>query len=128
MLEKPFNKDIIENLLHNFRLTKYETDVYLTLLMHGPQNYKGLLKLSGVPLGKIYYIINSLDLKGWVKSIDEKPRIFYTVNPEEPIKNHLIEIKKQINNLEESSQQIMPQLQNLYDHSHKSLFNNRVRS
>ena len=108
----------IENFLRNFKLGKYETEAYLTLLKHGPQDYKGLTESSGVPYGKIYYTLNVLAKKGWVGNLDQRPRIFYAVDPEKPLKNHLGRIKKQVNNLEESFHRMIPQLKTLYKQSH----------
>ena len=39
---EPSTDDEIENILNNLGLCKYEARAYLTLLKHGPQNYKGL--------------------------------------------------------------------------------------
>ena len=116
-MANPFSEDEIKNFLRNLKLTKYELDVYLTLLQHGPANYKEITKLSGVPYGKIYYTLKSLAKKGWIKSINGRPRIFYSADPQKPLQNYLVRIRKQMNDLEELFQQMIPQLQTLYKKS-----------
>lgn len=118
-------EDEVENLLHNLRLGLYETRAYLTLLNHGPQNYKGLIKLSDVPYGRIYCTMRSLAKKGWVKTRDKRPRIFYAVDPETPLRNYLMEMKEQVASLEKAIIRVSPKLKTLYNqfHSQNETFN-----
>ena len=115
MMVKPFSEGEIRNFLRSLKLCKYETEAYLTLLKYGPQDYKGLTELSGVPYGKIYCTLNVLAIKEWVGNLDQRPRIFYALDPEKPLKNHLVRMKKQVNDFEESFQRIIPQLKALYN-------------
>ena len=108
------NEDETKNILRSLKLGKYETKVYITLLKHGPQDYKELIKRSGVPYGKIYYTLNGLTKKGWVDNRGQKPKIFYAVDPEGPLITHLIRIKEEMNDIERSVLRIMPQLKTLY--------------
>ena len=117
MMDKPYSNDEIKNFLHTLKLTKYETEVYLAILKHGPQNYKEITKRSGVPYGKIYYTLKTLSKKGWIKSLNTRPRIFHAADPREPLKNHLVQIKEQIHDLEELFQRMIPQFQTLYHRS-----------
>ena len=116
-MTQPLNEDDIKNILHSLKLGKYETEVYLTLLKHGPQDYKALIKRSSVPYGKIYYTLNDLTKKGWVENREHKPKIFYAVDPEGPLINHLIRIKKEMNEIERSVLRIMPQLKTGYNNT-----------
>jgi len=117
----PFSEDEAENFLQSLKLCKYEAGVYLTLLKKGPQDYKGLVELSEVPYGKVYSTCNSLAEKGWIGEIDQRPKIFYAVDPETPLKEHLMRVKKRVNELEESLKRLTPQLKTLYDQSHRRL-------
>jgi len=114
---QPLSEEEIKDSLHSLKLSKYETKVYLTLLKHGPQDYKGLIKRSGVPYGKIYYTLNSLTKKGWVENLDRKPKIFYAEDPEGPLIDCLSRIKKEMNDLERLILRITPQLKTLYNNS-----------
>ena len=111
------NEDETKNILYRLKLGKYETKVYLTLLKHGPQDYKELIKRSGVPYGKIYYTLKGLNKKGWVDNLGQKPNIFYAVDPEGPLINHLIRIKEEMNDIERSVLRIMPQLKTAYNNT-----------
>ncbi len=111
------NDDETKNILRSLKLGKYETEVYLTLLKYGPQDYKELINRSGVPYGKIYYTLNDLAKKGWVENRDQKPKIFYAVDPEGPLINHLLRIKKEMNDIERSVLQVMLQLKTLYNNT-----------
>jgi sugar-specific transcriptional regulator TrmB len=119
-MAQPFSEEEIVNFLYGLRLGKYETEAYLTLIKHGPQNYKGLDELCSVPYGKIYYTLKTLDNKGWVKTVNRRPKIFYAVDPEIPLTNELNRIRNMVNELEESFQRIAPQLKTLYILSHKT--------
>lgn len=112
--------DEIKDTLRRLKLGKYEMEVYLTLLKHGPQDYKELIKRSGVPYGKIYYTLNGLTKKGWVKNRDQKPKIFYAADPEGPLIHHLLRIKKEMNTIERSILRITLQLKTLYNNNNKA--------
>jgi len=115
---EPSPDDEIENLLNNLGLCKYEARAYLTLLKHGPQNYKGLTELSGIPYGRIYCTMKSLTKKGWIKTLDQRPKIFYAVDPETPLRKHLMEVREQVANLEKAILRVSPKLKTLYNQSH----------
>jgi len=107
----------IEDLLHDLGLCKYERKAYLTLLKHGPQNYKSLSDLSDVPYGKIYSVMERLAEKGWTKSLNQRPKIFYATDPEEHMYNRLLEMKKEMASLENTIQRVSAKLKGLYHHS-----------
>jgi sugar-specific transcriptional regulator TrmB len=109
-MSKPLREDEVRNFLYDLELTKYETEVYLAILKYGPQNYKEIIKRSGVPYGKIYYTLTSLAKKGWIQSSNKRPRIFHVTDPEEVLQNHLARIQKQIHEVEELFRKVIPQL------------------
>jgi sugar-specific transcriptional regulator TrmB len=119
-MTKPSTDDEITNFLYNLKLRKYEVEAYLTLLKHGPQNYKGLIELSSVPYGKIYATLNILDRKGWVTTLNLKPKIFSAVDPEVPLRDGINTIRNWVTALEEAFRRINPQLKTLYDQSRKT--------
>lgn len=103
----------VKTFLQKIGLRKYEIQAYLTLIKHGPQEYTGLIKLSGVPYGKIYATLDILAQKGWVNASEDRPKIFYPVDPERALKNHLERIRKTIRELEEAYTRISPQFRAL---------------
>jgi sugar-specific transcriptional regulator TrmB len=120
-MAKTSSEEEVVNFLNSLELGKYEAEAYLALIKHGPQNYKGLIELSGVPYGKIYSTLKTLDNKGWVKTTDQRPKIFYAVDPEIPLRNGINKIRNIVYDLEESFQRITPRLKTLYNHSHKKV-------
>ena len=84
----------IENFLFSLKLNKYEAKTYLTLLKYGPQDLKKLNKLSGIGHRKIYSTLKSLAEKGWVASLEKKPKTFTAKYPETPLKKYLKSLKE----------------------------------
>ena len=115
---EPSSEGEVENLLHNLGLCKYEARAYLALLNHGPQNYRGLIQHSGIPYGRIYSTTRSLAEKGWIKTMDRRPRIFYALDPETPLRNHLMRMKEEVDRLEKAIRRVSPKLKTLYNQSH----------
>ncbi len=67
--------------LRSFGLTKYESDVYLTLIRLGSADANLISSTSGVPLGRMYAILSSLQDKKIVRSQETRPRKFAAVEP-----------------------------------------------
>ena len=114
----PAYTDDVVAFLHRFDLGKYETDAYLTLLQYGPQNYKGLAERSHVPYGKIYATMKALDAKGWITTLNRRPKLFCAVPPKIPLQTSIDRIKKRVSKLEATFQRIGPHLTTLYTQSH----------
>ncbi|MFH0904013.1 MAG: helix-turn-helix domain-containing protein [Methanobacteriota archaeon] len=79
--------------LRSFGLTKYEADVYLTLLRLGYADANLISSTSGVPLGRMYSILNDLLEKRIIHSQETRPRKFVAVDPSTSIK-YLIEAQR----------------------------------
>ena len=87
----------------------------------GPQDYKGLIRLSSVPYGKIYATLRGLDSKGRVKTEDQRPRIFIAVDPRVPLNTSLARSKKNTTSLEEKTKRVLPYLETIYKQSCEKL-------
>jgi len=79
--------------LRSFGLTKYEADVYLALLRLGSADAHLISSTSGVPLGRMYSILNDLLEKRIIHSQETRPRKFVAVDPSTSIK-YLIEAQR----------------------------------
>jgi len=79
--------------LRSFGLTKYEADAYLTLLRLGSADANLISSTSGVPLGRMYSILNDLLEKRVIHSQETRPRKFVAVDPSTSIK-YLIEAQR----------------------------------
>jgi len=62
-------------------LTVSEIRAYLALLKKGTAEAKTIHKLSGVPFGKIYQVLYSLEKRGLVSVQYSRPRLFMAVPP-----------------------------------------------
>ncbi|MDD5363648.1 MAG: helix-turn-helix domain-containing protein [Ignavibacteria bacterium] len=89
--------DSIKDLLE-VGLTEYEAKVYTAMLKHDLLTALDLTKLSGVPRGRIYDIINQLIEKGFCITVPGTVKKFKADNPESAIK-HLIEEQKSKENI-----------------------------
>jgi len=74
-LPQNLNEEGVKSFLQKIGLCKYEIQAYLPLVKHGPQEYTGLIELSGVPYGKIYATLGTLGQKGWVEASKGRPKI-----------------------------------------------------
>jgi sugar-specific transcriptional regulator TrmB len=63
-------------------LNNYEFRVYSTLMEFGTSSASTLAKKSNVPFGRVYDILNSLEMKGLVRIIPEKTKKFMATSPE----------------------------------------------
>lgn len=72
--------------LRELGLTDYERRVYETLLRLRSASGGKISKKSGVPHGKTYLALQSLESKGLITILPTKPKTFKVIKPEEGIK------------------------------------------
>jgi len=69
--------------LRDVGLSKYEARAYRSLLESGPTTAKTLSEASGVPMGRIYDVLNSLEQHRLVRSqAASRPKKYVAVEPE----------------------------------------------
>lgn len=69
--------------LQGIGLTEYEAKVYLSLLNFHLSTANNVSERSSVPRTKIYSVLESLSVKGWVKIYSGVPLLFKAVDPRE---------------------------------------------
>ncbi|RMG22096.1 MAG: TrmB family transcriptional regulator [Methanobacteriota archaeon] len=69
-------------MLTDLGLTTYEEKCYLTLLRKGTLVARDLSRLSGVPYGRIYEVLHSLESKGIAGSTGGRPQHFFAIPPD----------------------------------------------
>ena len=92
----------LESSLLELGLNKYEARVYLTLVTEGVSTAKNISDITGIPYGKVYEIINSLALKGFVIILPTKPMKCRAISPREALKTakkNLTNKLKQVENI-----------------------------
>ncbi len=77
----------MEALLKEFGLNQYEINAYLALLISEPVTGYKLGRLSGVPSGRIYDVLDSLTLKGLVEVELGRPKRFKAIDPNIALKS-----------------------------------------
>ncbi|MFH1398648.1 MAG: helix-turn-helix domain-containing protein [Candidatus Woesearchaeota archaeon] len=75
--------------LRELGLTEYEEKVYMTLLKEGSLTGGKVSRLSGVPHGRTYEVLNSLAKKGFVSILPIKPKLFKAVSPEIAVREYI---------------------------------------
>lgn len=88
-------------------LNKYELSAYESLVKGGKNSASRISKISGVPYGRIYDILSSLESKGLVKVIPEDTKKYMASEPKNFIdlvdnkKEKLVKLKKDIKELQQ---------------------------
>ena len=85
----------ILDLLREYGLNRYEASVYLTLLRLGKGEAKEIARHSGVPLQRVYNVLEGLEKKGIVKTLGGKPKLFGAVEPEEALDNLISNVERE---------------------------------
>lgn len=89
--------------LRDLGLSEYETRAYRSLLETGPTTAKELSRVSDVPMGRVYDVLNSLETHNLVRSqTASRPKKYVAVEPETAL-DRLLEDKKR--ELEEKASQ-----------------------
>ncbi|MFT4923903.1 MAG: sugar-specific transcriptional regulator TrmB [Haloarculaceae archaeon] len=80
--------------LSDLGLSEYESRTYRALLRTGPTTAKELSRVSDVPMGRIYDVLNSLETHKLVRSQEaSRPKKYVAVEPETAL-DRLLEEKK----------------------------------
>jgi len=79
-------------------LNTYETKAYITLIKKGKSKASFISQDSGVPNGKIYDTLDSLEHKGLIQIIPEKIK-YYIPKPISHLKKLLLKKQKELTNL-----------------------------
>lgn len=90
--------------LKNIGFTQREIKVYIALLEIGTYSVGKIIKKSGIPSSKIYETLDKLKEKGFVSSLIQKNKLYFTAESPERILNYFDE---QRNNVAET---IIPKL------------------
>ncbi|RCU47743.1 TrmB family transcriptional regulator [Haloplanus salinus] len=80
--------------LRDLGLSEYESRTYRALLDRGPATAKELSSSSGVPMGRIYDVLNGLEGSGLVRSqAASRPKKYVAVEPDTAL-DRLVETRK----------------------------------
>jgi sugar-specific transcriptional regulator TrmB len=102
-------------ILKKLGLSEYEIRVFLTLVTMGSMNYRILCRDSGVPTGKIYQVLSTLESKGFVEISQERPKIISAAEPKRAFRHRLRQIEEDFNNLELETRDALQSIQFQYN-------------
>ncbi len=110
-----YEDDVIDKVLTDLGLTKYEAMIYRALIKLGEAKALEIAQNSGVPREKTYQVLRELEDKDIVKRIEGKPRKWVAMPPHTIFEDVITEKKKTITKMEET----IKALQNLYEKGFK---------
>jgi len=112
-----------------FGLNTYEAKSYLSLLEKDRVSAVEVAKLSGVPRGRVYEILDNLLAKGLCHSIPGKVKYYRAVNPTilrekmasklRTVESEIHQKKQELSSLRNNTDEIIESLVPLYDESRK---------
>jgi sugar-specific transcriptional regulator TrmB len=88
-------------------LDTYESKAYDALLKQGASTAHMIAKISRVPSGKIYPVLESLESKGFVSFTAGRPKMYVAVSPEIAFENIIKKEKKRMDVLQQSARDII---------------------
>ncbi|QDX40580.1 TrmB family transcriptional regulator [Salarchaeum sp. JOR-1] len=84
--------------LKDLGLSDYEASAYRALLETGPATAKELSEASGVPMGRIYDVLASIEAQHLVRSqAASRPKKYAAVDPEDALERLLDDRKRELN-------------------------------
>ncbi|MGQ9725539.1 MAG: TrmB family transcriptional regulator [Candidatus Bathycorpusculaceae bacterium] len=101
-----------KHILKEMGLNSYEVDAYFALLESGQLTAMEISEKAKVPYSKIYEVLNSLREKGWIKSVESRPRKYYPLPPLEALAATKIKLEDKYKSWEKT---IADELQPLYE-------------
>jgi len=88
-------------------LNTYEAKAYETLLKEGASTAHLIAKKSGVPSGKIYPTLESLEAKGFVRFTEGRPKTYVAVSPEVAFGDVLKKERNRFQNIHKKSKELI---------------------
>ena len=98
--------------LREMGLNAYEIDAYIVLLEGGQMTTMEISQQATVPYSKMYEVLNSLKVKGWIKSSETRPFKYYPVPPLEATRFTKLRLEDKYLNWENT---VAENLQPLYE-------------
>ncbi len=100
--------------LKEIGLTDYEAKAYITLSKLRRAKASEIKEESGVPYSKIYETAERLEDKGLIETVQESPRSYRILDPEESIDNY---VEGKINRLRECKEEALKNVTRFYSSS-----------
>jgi len=86
----------VKKVLHEAGLTGSEIQAYVTLLEWGELTAKELSQYANLPFSKIYRILDELEHKGWIETVEARPSKYYPKSPIEALSTVKLELEEKM--------------------------------
>jgi len=104
--------------LKELKLTEYESKVYCALVEGGALTAEEISKTSGVPLTRVYGVLESLRLKNMVIEVAGRPKKFEALQPKIAMKGYVAYVRsmmdEELRRLEEKARELSTILESIY--------------
>ena len=84
--------------LKELGLAGYEAKVYFALIKFGELSAKEISKKASIPQNRVYDTVRSLEEKGFIQVLTQKPALFRAIKPEAAFQHEIEKKKKTLNN------------------------------
>ena len=102
-----------------FGLTSYEAQAYLELLRSGKDYVRPLALKSGVPMGRIYNILQSLEFKGLITSDKARPVSYIAREPKIAISSLIAKKEQDLDDLRSQASEFGRRLESLKNNENR---------
>ncbi|RLG60674.1 hypothetical protein DRN86_01900 [Candidatus Geothermarchaeota archaeon] len=92
----------IINALTTIGLTRYEAEVYATLVELGEASAREIADKSTVPREKVYYVLRRLSKRGLAKMVGKNPIKYIALSPKLTLSKKISTIRNQLKTIEEA--------------------------
>ena len=97
--------------LRDLGLSEYEARAYRSLLKTGPTTAKELSRVSDVPMGRIYDVLNSIEQYNLVRSQSaSRPKKYVAVEPDTALDRRLADKKRELEGYHDTYESIDDEL------------------
>jgi sugar-specific transcriptional regulator TrmB len=98
--------------LRDLGLSEYEARAYRSLLRTGPTTAKELSEVSGVPMGRIYDVLNSVEQANLIRSQSaSRPKKYAAVEPTTALERLLADKQRELERKADQYERIVEELQ-----------------
>ncbi|NIM44145.1 MAG: hypothetical protein GTN80_00475 [Nitrososphaeria archaeon] len=92
----------VSGALSSLGLTRYEGEVYSSLVELGEANAREIANNCTVPREKIYYVLRRLEKQGMVRLVSRNPIRYVALQPKNTLKKKIDRIKRELGKIEEA--------------------------
>lgn len=86
----------LRDVLKALKWPDYDTTVYATLVEKGAMSPSDIVYATDVPSGRVYDVLKSLEKRGAIIEIKNKPKVFDAQNPRMVLNSELDELEKRV--------------------------------